>query len=138
MCLEENENMHKDPYILVFAPNEMGIGFLEALRKNQFPFAAISINDEQEGQLIKVGIHDIWHINLENNRNTFPERPVRKIFLFEDKLMDCFKLLQIIRDWTSGPIYVITASLFTSKIYKDLGAKFVIQTNSKDVSFLIG
>jgi hypothetical protein len=130
--------VHKDPYILVFSPNEIGNGFLEALSKNHFPFAAISINDEQEEQLIKGGIQDIWHINLENNQSTFPERPIRKIFLFEDKLIDCFKLLQIIRNWTDGPIYVITETYFTSKIYKELGAKFVIHTNSKDVSFLIG
>jgi hypothetical protein len=135
---ERKSTVHKDPYILVFAPNEMGLGFLETLRNNHFRFAAISINNKLEEHLIRCGVHDIWHINLENNRITFPEQPVRKIFLFEDKLKDCFQLLQIIRNWTSGSIYVITETNFTSKIYKELGANFVIHTNSKDVSFLIG
>ncbi|MNN94123.1 hypothetical protein D3C81_2126950 [compost metagenome] len=66
-----------------------------------------------------------------------PEIEFIKAYLFEEALGQCCELIEVIRKWTYGTIYIITKNHYPQVIYKALGADFVIRTTGTSHSFLL-
>ncbi|MCZ8513560.1 hypothetical protein O9H85_14175 [Paenibacillus filicis] len=125
-------------FILVSAPNKIGEAFIRQLKVHQLPFVAIVNNKGEQNRLEKLGAKNIIMVDTsELNMWIMPNFPIGKVFLFENSLTLCCRYIQICRNWTSEPIYVITHSNNPRLIYKGIGASHVIHTNNDEVSFLI-
>ncbi|MDF2713415.1 MAG: hypothetical protein K0R28_340 [Paenibacillus sp.] len=124
--------------ILVSAPNKAGEAFIRQLMIHGLPFAVIANNKREKQRLEEIGVRKIIMVDTtEETRWTIPEYSTGKAFLFETSLNLSCRYIQLCKNWTSKPIYVITHSGNSRLIYKGLGANYVIHTNSDDVSFLV-
>lgn len=127
-----------DEYVLVSAPNRTGECFVKILQNSNIPFVGITNNRNEQSRLKQLGVENILFVDTGGLRTSIvPELPVGKVFLFEFSLPLCCRYVQICRSWTGKPIYVITESNNERYIYRELGANYIIHTNSDDLSFLV-
>jgi hypothetical protein len=125
-------------YVLVYAPNGIGEKFIHLLQNRQIPFAALVNCDSLRERMENLRINQIIQVDTKNHSKwMIPEMDVGPIYLFENSVSVCCRFIQICRQWTTEPIYVITQSSRPRMIYKGLGANYVLYTNSDQVSFLL-
>jgi hypothetical protein len=126
-----------DAMILVYSPNLAGDQFIHALGKREL-FSALSCSPVQKQHLYELGVKSVVEVDIkEKCLISIPENQFSKVYIFEDELGQCCGLIETIRKWTFGTIFVITTKNYPQIIYKALGADFVIRTTSDDLSFLL-
>lgn len=125
-------------YIVVAGMNEAALSFIRLLQFKELPFAVITNNKQEEKELRNIGISNVIRINT-NNRFSWevPNMAIGKVFVFESSLALSCRYLQCCSLWTTKPIYVITPYLNPRAIYKGLGAKYVIYSQSGEHGFLL-
>lgn len=124
--------------LLVFAPNPAGEKFLQALSEGEEFFVALACSPDQQRHLYELGVKNVIEVDIkEKYLKQLPEKEFSKVYIFEEQLGQCYQVLEVIRQWTCGTIYVITKNHYPQMIYKALGADFVIRTASNDLSFLL-
>ncbi len=126
--------------VLVFAPNQAGEQFVQALNESGRSFAVMVCSSaESESQYSgKSGNANPIRFSMqEESLINPPESEFSKVYIFEEELDQCCKVLETIRKWTGGTIYVITRKHYPQMIYRALGADYVIRSTSNDLSFLI-
>ncbi|RED52964.1 hypothetical protein [Cohnella lupini] len=127
-----------DELILVSPATKAGESFIHALKVRGMPFATLTNNENGKKRLVKLGVEHVLRVDTRGNKpNVVPELPIGKVYLFEDSLTLCCRYIQICRQWTGKPIFVITRGDNSKQIYKGLGADYVIHSNGSDLSFLI-
>ncbi|KJD45914.1 hypothetical protein [Paenibacillus terrae] len=130
--------MSRHAALLVFAPNLAGEQFLQALSEGGELFVALACNPDQQQHLYELGVENVIEFNIkEKHLKQLPTKEFSKVYIFEEQLGQCYQVLEVIRQWTCGTIYVITKNHYPQMIYKALGADFVIRTASDDLSFLL-
>lgn len=112
--------------VLVYAHNRAGEQFVQALRVEGRSNSIVTCHSAEQLQSDK-----------EKFLNNPSENEFSKVYIFEEELEECCKVLEILRKWTCGTIYVITKKHYPQMIYKVLGADYVIRTTNEDLSFLI-
>ncbi|MBB6635275.1 hypothetical protein [Cohnella thailandensis] len=128
---------HRD-VVLLSAPTLAGEQFARLLRNRNIPFAAIVNNGTEFERLCAIGAEKLIRVDTSKREaRIVPSIEVGKVYLFERSLNLSCRYLQICRDWTTKPIYVITESSQPRHIYKALGADYVIHSQSIDLSFLV-
>ena len=133
--LGENEQ----EFNLISPATAAGERFMKTVQTRGLPFAALVNNETERARLEKSGIaHVILADTMSRNFVRPPELPFGKVFLFDRNLPLTCRYLQICRQWTSRPIYVIKTGGNPWLTYKSLGADYIIHTNGDDVSFLVG
>lgn len=126
-----------DAMILVYSPNLAGDRFIRALTKKKL-FSALSCSSVQKQHLNDLGVESVVEADIkEKILFSIPENEFSKVYIFEEELGRCLAVIETIRKWTFGTIFVITKNRYPQMIYKALGADFVIRTTSDDVSFLL-
>ncbi|MDF2938231.1 MAG: hypothetical protein K0Q90_3604 [Paenibacillaceae bacterium] len=100
---------------LVFAPNQAGKQFVHSLDEAHIAYGVVTCEEDMLP----------------------PEAEISRIYLFEKETVTCCRMLSLLRDWTYGPVYVVTNKHHPEALYRSYGATYVIRTNSEDVSFLI-
>lgn len=126
-----------DEYILVSAPNQMGIQFIRQMRERGIPYYAVVNNHYGKKRLEAMGVSKIISVNTSDERTWLaPEFRVRKVLLFEDSFTLTCRYIMMCSAWKAERIYVVTKRDFTKKTYRALGANRVIFINNNDVSFL--
>ncbi|EHB63630.1 hypothetical protein [Paenibacillus lactis] len=124
--------------ILISAPTKAGEAFIRQLLLREIPFAVLANNPAEGERASRLGCKDVIMIDTRDEQTwVLPERPIGKVFLFENSLNLCCRYLRICRTWTSASIYVITNSGNPRLIYRGLGADVVLHTNHDRVDFLI-
>ncbi len=124
--------------ILISAPTKAGEAFIRQLLLREIPFAVLVNNPAERERAGRLGCKDVIMIDTRDEQTwVLPERPIGKVFLFENSLNLCCRYLRICRTWTSASIYVITNSGNPRLIYRGLGADVVLHTNHDRVDFLI-
>ncbi|SEC45449.1 hypothetical protein [Paenibacillus sp. GP183] len=130
--------MEPQSYVLVYAPNGMGEKFIHLLENRGIPFAALVNCSSLRERMENLRINQIIQVDTKNHSKwVVPEIAVGSIYLFENSVSACCRYIQICRQWTTEPIYVITQSTHPRMIYKGLGANHVLYTNNDHVSFLL-
>ncbi len=128
----------RDEWILVYPGNEAGERFIESLIRDRLSFAAVAASEGQRARLAQRGVRCLTGaIADETSPSRIPELPIGKVYLFENGLSSCCRLVQLFRSWTGRSIYVITRGSNFRAIYREIGADYVIHTNGNDVSFLL-
>jgi hypothetical protein len=130
--------LNPQSYVLVYAPNGIGEKYIQLLHNRQIPFAALVNSGALRERMEKLRITRIIQVNTgDHSTRVIQEISVGSIYLFENSVSLCCRYIQICRQWTNEPIYVITQSSQPRLIYKGLGANHVLYTNSDQVSFLL-
>jgi hypothetical protein len=130
--------MNPQSYVLVYAPNGIGEKYIHLLQTRQIPFAALVNCDALRERMEYLSIDQIIQVNTKDHRKwVIPEITIGSIYLFENSVSVCCRYIQICRQWTTEPIFVITQNSNPRMIYKGLGANHVLYTNSDQVSFLL-
>lgn len=130
--------MSRNAMVLVFAPNLAGEQFLQALSEQNKVFAALVCSPGERKHLQELGVINVIDVNIKDKcLQKLLENEFIKVYLFEEALGQCCELIEIIRKWTYGTIYIITRNHYPQVIYKALGADFVIRTTSTYHSFLL-
>ncbi|MFB9276994.1 hypothetical protein [Cohnella cellulosilytica] len=128
----------REDWIVVYPGNDAGEQFIESLIRERLPFAAAAVNEGQRARLARSGVPCLSEaVDAALPRSRIPELPIGRVYLFEDGLPACCRLIRLFRSWTGRPIYVITQGSNFRAIYREIGADYVIHTNGSDVSFLI-
>ena len=123
--------------ILVYSANLAGDQFIQVLVQRKV-FAALSCSTVHKQHLYDLGVKNVVEVDIKKKCLTsFPENEFSKVYIFEDELCQCCCLIEAIRKWTIGTIFIITKQKYPQMIYKALGADFVIRTTSDDLSFLL-
>ncbi|MBD0383838.1 hypothetical protein [Paenibacillus sedimenti] len=130
--------MNESEFILVGATTKASEQFIYYLKFKGLPFAVVTNNKQEQQHLSEIGAdHAIVLDTTEHETWIAPKYRIGKIFLFESSLSLCCRYLQIIRKWSSKPVYVITERDNARFIYKGLGADHVIYSKTGNVSFLL-
>jgi hypothetical protein len=130
--------LNPQSYVLVYAPNGIGEKFIQLLQNRQIPFAALVNCGSLRERMENLRINQIIQVDTKNHSKwVIPEIAIGPIYLFENSVSVCCRYIQICRQWTTEPIYVITQSSRPRMIYKGLGANYVLYTNSDQISFLL-
>ncbi|TVY09402.1 hypothetical protein [Paenibacillus cremeus] len=130
--------MSESEVILVSAPTKAGEQFIHQLKARGMPFAVVTNNKQEQRRFMEAGVgHIILLDTTEPETWVVPQYPIGKVFLFESSLPLSCRYLQITRQWTSDAVYVITLRDHPRKIYKGLGADYVIPSRTGDVSYLL-
>lgn len=125
-------------FVLVSASNKAGEDFMRLLQERKTPYVALSNNVYKQEQLRKAGIeHTVLVNTMEHQTWSVPTLPIGNIYLFEKSLTLCCRYIQICRQWTTNPIYVITQKPNSQLIYKGLGANHVYYSKNGNAPFLI-
>jgi len=124
--------------ILVVAPRNTGEPLLRYLKYKYLPFIVMTNNKQEEQHLRRLGVEHILMVDtVEHETWAVPETPIGKVFMFEKSLPLCCRYLQIVRNWTAQPIYVISERPSVRHIYKGLGADHVIYSRNGQIAFLV-
>ncbi|MNW43694.1 hypothetical protein D3C74_209030 [compost metagenome] len=124
--------------VMVYAPNQAGEQFMQTLSEGGHSFAVVACSPAEQRYLSARGLTNIVRINFKEQSLIYSsENEFSRVYIFEEELGRCCKVLDIIRKWTNGIIYVITTKHYPQMMYRMLGANYVIRTTKDDVSFLI-
>ncbi|MNH99992.1 hypothetical protein D3C73_527750 [compost metagenome] len=130
--------MDSREHVLVYAPNGIGENFIKQLQAKQIPFAVMVNSKVQQRRMEQLGIKLILRVNTKDHSKwVIPEMTIRAVYMFENSVTLCCRFIQICRQWTLRPLFVVTKSVNPRLIYKALGADYVIYTNRDQVSFLL-
>ena len=125
--------MNKE-FLLVAAPLSVGEGFFRLLAYRQIPFAVLINQREQREKLRKLGVTHIVEVDTQDPSGWMPpDFEVGRVLLFEDSLNLTCRYLQMCRQWTEGPICVITGSAKPRALYRGLGASRVVYCPGGDI-----
>ncbi|AIQ42941.1 hypothetical protein MKZ24_13550 [Paenibacillus sp. FSL R7-0297] len=126
-----------DAMMLVYSPNVAENQFIQALGTSEC-FAAVSCSPVQKQHLLELGVKNVVEVDIkEKCLISIPENEFSKVYIFEEDLGQCCGLIETLRKWTLGTIFVITKNRYPQMIYKALGANYVIRTTSDNLSFLL-
>ncbi|MNM71088.1 hypothetical protein D3C81_827420 [compost metagenome] len=124
--------------VIVYAPNRAGEQFMLTLSEGGHSFAVVACNPAEQRYLGARGLTNIVRVNLKEQSLIYSsENEFSRVYIFEEELGQCCKVLETLRKWTNGIIYVITTNHYPQMMYKMLGANYVLRTTNDDVSFLI-
>lgn len=122
--------------ILVAAPNKAGMNFTLLLLAKGRNVAVLVNNKTEEQQARKVGAQVIRVKTDDEKTWLVPKFPIDRAFIFETSLTLTCRYLQLCRKWTEGPILVITPQHNPRRIYRGLGADYIIHSATGEVGFL--
>ncbi|WP_040952512.1 hypothetical protein [Gorillibacterium massiliense] len=123
--------------VLVAASLPAGESLFRLLAYRKVPFAVLVNQKEQKEKLLKLGIERIVEVDTQNPASwSAPDFSICRVFLFEDSLNLTCRYLQIIKQWTDAPVYVVTGSCKPRTLYKSLGAERVVHCPNGDLSSL--
>lgn len=127
-----------DEFILVSPATKAGERFMELLKIRKLPYAAIINSARERARLVQLGVKHIIEVDTKDHESwIIPKLPIGKVYLFERSLPLCCRYIQICRSWTGQSVYIITEGQNARKIYRGLGADYVVYSNNSEVSFLI-
>ncbi|MDI4644491.1 hypothetical protein [Cohnella hashimotonis] len=125
--------------ILVAASDAAGRDFIRQALYKKLPVAALTNNGREEKALRKIGVSEVVHVNTSciNENAAAPAFPIGRVFIFESSLPLTCRYLQ----WATGcsclAITVVTHAWHPEVIYKKLGARYVVRTQTGEVGFLL-
>lgn len=129
----------KEGYILVAAPNSVGLKFILLLIARKYNFIVLVNNKREESLLRKIGVQHVLRMKTGDEESWIaPPFPVGRCYIFELSLTLTCRYLQICRRWSADPIFIITPNRSPRMIYKGLGASYVIHSVTGEVGFLLG
>ncbi|MGG6314212.1 hypothetical protein [Paenibacillus macerans] len=130
--------MCRPDFALVTAPNALAVDFIKTLKIRGIPFALMVNSGKSRKGALERGIEQVILVDTTQRRNQIiPEFSIGPVYIFEESLTLTCRYLQFCRQWTSGPVYIITQKMNPGAVYKQLGADYVIYTKGKDVSFIL-
>ncbi|MCE3202748.1 hypothetical protein K3T49_24300 [Paenibacillus sonchi] len=130
--------MGQNAMVLVFAPNPAGEQFVRTLSEENKSFAALACSPGERERLQELGVMNVIDADIKKKQlGQLPINEYTEVYFFEEALGPCCELLELIRQWTHGTIYIITKNHYPQLIYKALGADFVIRTTSNNHYFLL-
>ncbi|QCT04791.1 hypothetical protein E6C60_4086 [Paenibacillus algicola] len=126
-------------FTLVSAHTRAGLAFVQTLAEHHIPVALLNGGPEEWAGLASMAEHErlLISVNAADSFPAYPPTPIGSVFLFENSLPMICSYLQSIKGWTGNSIYVITEHCRYRTLYSQLGADYVIYSQSGDVSFLL-
>lgn len=128
----------EEEFVLVAAPNPVGLKFILLLIAAKRNFAVLVNNKKEEEVLHKLGVRHVLRIKTDDEQSWIvPPFPIGRCYIFEMSMTLTCRYLQICRRWTNDQIFIITPNRNPRMIYKGLGASYVIHSVSGEVGFLL-
>ena len=123
--------------VLVIASLPAGEPLFRLLAYRKVPFTVVVNQKDQKEKMQKLGVEHILEVDTQHPASwAAPEFPIRKVILFEDSLNLTCRYLQVVKQWTNAPVYVVTASCKPRTMYKSMGAERVVHCSGGDLSSL--
>ncbi|NGZ77249.1 hypothetical protein [Saccharibacillus alkalitolerans] len=135
MNADRNESL--DDYALLTVPDAAAERFRLALERRGIHAAVLTDDPAEREKWEARGVRAMFCPAAGDAGSALPEFPVCAVYLFEDTLRHTCGYLQYAADHTCAPVYVITHSAASSRLYRKLGASYVVCTHASDVSFLL-
>lgn len=101
--------------------------------------SAVVLTDDrfERDRWVEQGVHALLCPGVDSAQAELPPFPIQAVYLFEDTLRHTCNYLLFATDRICAPVYVITQSSISVRLYKRLGASYVLCTHADDVGFLI-
>lgn len=111
---------------------------MSVLHSMNMPYAVLTNSKQEMLELEELGIEPTVLVDtVDRSAWLVPDIPIGKVIIFEESLPLTCRYLQAVTSWTQGPIYVVSSSGMIRRMYKELGATYVIHSRNADVSFLL-
>lgn len=132
-------NDEKESYALLTVPcaSAAARNFRVELEHRGIPAAVLTDDRFEQARWTEQGVPTLLCPGADSDRAELPLFPVRAVYLFEDSLRHTCNYLQFATERVCAPIYVIAQNAGSIRLYKRLGASYVLCTHAEDVGFLI-
>jgi hypothetical protein len=139
----EDFTMTNEPgNVLVMFPDTVSEVFISKLRLcDYYKSIVLCVPTRQEAErLLEYGFHNVYVMNYGNKRKLIEMVGpfIQRIIIVESGFIECCQAIELIRSVYDIPVYVIkTDSRYITRVYKELGADYVIYNKSGNIQFLL-
>lgn len=132
-------NDENESYALLSVPcaHAAAENFRIQLAHHGIPAAVLTDDRLERDRWAEQGVHTLLCPGVDSARAELPPFPIQAVYLFEDTLRHTCNYLLFAAERICAPVYVIAQSSVSAKLYKRLGASYVLCTHADDVGFLI-
>lgn len=124
-------------YLLISASLSAGESLFRLLEYRKVPYAVLVNQKEQKEKLRKLGVERIVEVDTQSAGGwERPDFAISRVLLFEDSVNLTCRYLQMIKQWTEAPVYVVTGSCKPRSLYRGLGVEKVVHCPGGDLSAL--
>jgi hypothetical protein len=99
----------------------------------------VPTRDDAE-RLLDKGFQSVYAINYTDRRKLIEMVGpfIQKIIIVETDFIECCRAIELIRSTYSLPVYVIKSDTrYVARVYKDLGADYVIYNKTGNIQFVL-
>ncbi|MDR7071736.1 hypothetical protein [Fictibacillus barbaricus] len=128
--------------ILIMFPDKVSEAFITKLKMCDYYTSIVSCvpNSYEANRLLNAGFHSVYVMNYSDKRKLIEMVGpfIQKIIIVESGFLECCQTIELIRSVYTIPVYVIkTDTLYITRVYKELGADYVIHNKTGNIQFLL-
>jgi hypothetical protein len=140
--MEELTMTNEPGNVLIMFPDKVSEAFITKLKMCDYYTSIVLCvpNRDEANRLLNAGFHSVYVMNYSDKRKLIEMVGpfIQKIIIVESGFLECCQTIELIRSVYNLPVYIIkTDTRYVTRVYKELGADYVIFNKTGNIQFLL-